>query len=78
MLISDLPLRKDGIKTKESSSAVLNSHTKEHILTGVEVFASLQKKSGPGIKKTKGLPHMEFGQADDSLSEQTGVSDGDF
>ncbi|CRH27292.1 UDP-N-acetylmuramoyl-tripeptide--D-alanyl-D-alanine ligase [Chlamydia trachomatis] len=33
---------------------------------------------GPGIKKTKGLPHMEFGQADDSLSEQTGVSDGDF
>lgn len=78
LLISDLPLRRDGIKTKKSSSAILANHTKEHILTGVEVFATLQEKVGPGIKKTKGLPHMEFGQADDSLSEQTGVSDRDF
>lgn len=71
LLISDLPLRQDGIKTKESGNFVLKTYTQDHIETGVEVIASLisSLKKRTGTTKN-GLPHMELGEADDTLSQQ--------
>lgn len=69
LLISDLPLRKDGIKTKKSGNFVLKTYTHDHISTGIEVIASLisslKKQTGT---ESKGLPHMELGEADDTMS----------
>lgn len=38
LLISDLPLDPDGIKTKQSSEQVFKKHTSEHVELGIEVL----------------------------------------
>ncbi|SPN74004.1 AMP nucleosidase,AMP nucleosidase,putative AMP nucleosidase,Phosphorylase superfamily [Chlamydia serpentis] len=80
LLISDLPLRKGGIKTKSSGDYVFNTYTKEHILTGQEVIANLEKvmKKQAVSDHRKGLPHMEVGEADDKISEGSGTCDSDY
>ncbi|MBB65137.1 MAG: AMP nucleosidase [Waddliaceae bacterium] len=49
LLVSDLPLRPDGIKTKESSNRVYAEHTKEHVELGLltvrRIEALLQHKA---------------------------------
>lgn len=48
MLISDLPLNKDGIKTKESSNKIITEHAPRHLQLGIE---SLRKiRSNPAAK----------------------------
>ncbi|MBA2369060.1 MAG: AMP nucleosidase [Candidatus Protochlamydia sp.] len=41
LLISDLPLNKDGIKTKKSSENVFNNYTGEHVEKGVQIMEAL-------------------------------------
>ncbi|MCH9608873.1 MAG: AMP nucleosidase [Chlamydiales bacterium] len=48
LLISDLPLTRDGIKTKESSKKIFSTYTKQHIDLGIqslkEVSVMLERK----------------------------------
>jgi AMP nucleosidase len=51
LLISDLPLNQDGIKTKQSSDFVFENYMKEHVETGVLILKKareMQKKSIKG------------------------------
>lgn len=42
LLISDLPLSPEGIKTKESSAKVYLNHAEEHVLIGVKILNNLE------------------------------------
>lgn len=44
LLISDLPLNSDGVKTKESAAQVYRAHTSEHVEYGVEILLDLKDK----------------------------------
>jgi AMP nucleosidase len=44
MLISDLPLKKDGIKTKSSAKTIYKKYTDIHITTGINVLLEMQKQ----------------------------------
>ncbi len=57
LLVSDLPLNQDGIKTKKSSSAIFAKHTKEHVETGIAV---LRKARTMQSKKIKGAYHRNL------------------
>lgn len=43
LLISDLPLSRDGIKTKKSAAAVYAQHTHSHVETGVKILKELEE-----------------------------------
>lgn len=43
LLISDLPLDRDGVKTKKSSREVFMKHTQEHVELGVQMIKELQE-----------------------------------
>ncbi|MFH1538738.1 MAG: AMP nucleosidase [bacterium] len=43
MLISDLPLERGGIKTKESSQAMFKKHTDTHIELGIKVIRAMRE-----------------------------------
>lgn len=52
LLISDLPMVPDGIKTKKSSTAVLQSHSANHVELGVKIIHHFEKaieKSPKGV-----------------------------
>ncbi|WP_348663220.1 AMP nucleosidase [Chlamydia vaughanii] len=78
LVISDLPLRKEGIKTKESGNFVLKTYTRDHIEAGIEVIAKLDTVLKNRSIKSKGLPHMELGEADDTMPQDSGISDSDY
>lgn len=66
LLISDLPFRKSGIKTKAIGNYVLSNYSLDHIEKGIRIIEALKN-----IIKTKSkgnLPHMEVGETDDPLS----------
>ena len=44
LLVSDLPLKKDGIKTKESSEKVFESYTENHINVGLKAIVDIQER----------------------------------
>jgi AMP nucleosidase len=44
MLISDLPLRKGGIKSKESAKEVFQNHTERHIKIGLKVLEEAKSR----------------------------------
>ncbi|HOT96894.1 MAG TPA: AMP nucleosidase [bacterium] len=44
LLVSDLPLQKGGIKTKESSRKVFSSFTEKHIEIGISAMTEIQKR----------------------------------
>jgi len=48
MLISDLPLEKGGVKTKESAKALFAKHTGQHIEMGVSILKNAQQKEREG------------------------------
>lgn len=50
LLVSDLPLMKDGIKTKKSSSEIFKKHTKEHVETGIAVLTRARIMQSQKIK----------------------------
>jgi AMP nucleosidase len=43
LLISDLPLNRDGIKTKQSSAQVFAQHTADHVEKGVKTIIQLKE-----------------------------------
>jgi AMP nucleosidase len=43
LLISDLPLSREGIKTKKSSATVYAQHTRDHVELGIKVMRSLNE-----------------------------------
>lgn len=43
LLISDLPLDEDGVKTKEKSDAVYQQHTRDHVELGVKTMQELHE-----------------------------------
>ena len=55
LLVSDLPLESDGIKTKDSSIRVFEKYTEEHVELGVKAMASLgrlqDQKKGKGMHR---------------------------
>lgn len=52
LLISDLPLTRDGIKTKKSSASVYSKHTAEHVELGVTVLNDVHDEIQ---RQTKGV-----------------------
>jgi AMP nucleosidase len=44
LLVSDLPLRKDGIKTKKSANAVFKQFTDLHIDTGIKAMSEIAER----------------------------------
>jgi AMP nucleosidase len=53
LLISDMPLQEDGIKTSESDKKVTASFVEEHIKIGVKALSSL-------INNSKTIKHLRF------------------
>jgi len=49
MLISDLPLKKKGIKTAKTAHMVFEKYTNDHLLTGIAVLKDIQKKEESGF-----------------------------
>lgn len=50
LLISDLPLVREGIKTKESSASVFAQHTSEHVELGVDILKDLSESIKHQVK----------------------------
>jgi AMP nucleosidase len=44
LLVSDLPLKRDGIKTSASAKKVFSSYTHNHIQIGIESMVEIQKR----------------------------------
>jgi AMP nucleosidase len=49
ILISDLPLRPEGIKTKASAATVLKKHSELQVEIGINVLLNMQKDEGKGF-----------------------------
>lgn len=45
MLISDMPLKKGGIKSKESAKEIFQTYTEKHMLSGLLALEEIRKKS---------------------------------
>lgn len=43
MLVSDLPLRKGGIKSKDSAAEVFQTYTEQHLEIGIKIVEEMQK-----------------------------------
>lgn len=59
LLISDLPLMHNGIKTKESSQKVFDLHTADHVEKGVKI---LQRAREMQSNKSKGAYHRNLNE----------------
>ena len=46
MLVSDLPLRKGGIKSKDSAKEVFQTYTEQHLEIGIKIAKEIQKEGG--------------------------------
>lgn len=55
LLISDLPLTPNGIKTKKSSDHVFEKFTADHVETGILVLKRVQQKQKENDPRTHGL-----------------------
>jgi len=53
LLVSDMPLQEEGIKTSESDQKVTASFVEEHIRIGVKSLSSL-------INNSKTIKHLRF------------------
>ncbi|OGS43367.1 MAG: hypothetical protein A2539_03660 [Elusimicrobia bacterium RIFOXYD2_FULL_34_15] len=49
MLISDLPLKEKGIKTKETAKLIFEKYTNLHINTGISVLKNMQEQAKKGL-----------------------------
>lgn len=49
MMITDMPLKPGGIKTKTSAKQVFDTYTSDHIKMGAEVLLSIQQKEKEGV-----------------------------
>lgn len=58
LLISDLPLNRDQVKTKKSSEVIFRDHMPDHIELGIQVIKKARKMQQ---KKIKGAYHRNIG-----------------
>ncbi|MCB2180790.1 MAG: AMP nucleosidase [Desulfobulbaceae bacterium] len=47
MLVSDLPLKKGGIKSKDSAQDIFQTYTERHLETGIKIVEEIQKQNCP-------------------------------
>lgn len=59
LLVSDLPLNRDGIKTKESSQKVFEKHTADHVEKGIKILKVAREMQA---RKVKGAYHRNLNQ----------------
>ncbi len=57
LLISDLPLNRDGIKTKESSAMIFEKYTADHVEKGIKILKAARVMQS---KKVKGAYHRNL------------------
>jgi len=50
MLVSDLPLKRGGIKTKESGQSVLTAYADQHLDLGIEVLTRMKHRAAPSLR----------------------------
>ena len=43
MLVSDLPLRKGGIKSKDSAKEIFKTYTEQHLEIGIKIIEQMKK-----------------------------------
>lgn len=58
LLISDLPLNRNGLKTKKSSKSIYDQYMKNHIETGVQILKRAREMQS---KHIKGAYHRNIG-----------------
>ncbi len=49
MLISDLPLKKKGIKTAKTARMIFEKYTEDHISAGIAILKNIRKKEKSGL-----------------------------
>ncbi len=57
LLVSDLPLNQDGIKTKQSSQMIFEKHSADHVEKGIKILKAARIMQG---KKIKGAYHRNL------------------
>ncbi len=67
LLISDLPLNQDGVKTKESSQFVYDTYTSDHVEKGIKILKEAREMQS---KKIKGAYHRNL-NPDSGISTKT-------
>lgn len=50
MLVSDLPLRKGGIKTRESGRGVMDTYAEQHLELGIDVLELVKQRAAPALR----------------------------
>ncbi|MBN2479242.1 MAG: AMP nucleosidase [Parachlamydiales bacterium] len=50
LLISDLPLKQDGIKTKQKAEFVFDNYTKDHVEIGIKILNQARKMQAKSVK----------------------------
>lgn len=61
LLVSDLPLNHDGVKTKESSRLVFDKYTQDHVEKGIKILKVARQMQS---KKVKGAYHRNLTPAE--------------
>ena len=61
LLVSDLPLNHDGVKTKESSRQVFDKYTQDHVEKGIKILKVARQMQA---KKVKGAYHRNLTPAE--------------
>jgi AMP nucleosidase len=69
LLISDLPLNREGIKTKKSSEAVFAGYTADHVEKGVKVMQALDVALKKQVKGVFRGTRRRFEQTQDQNAE---------
>jgi AMP nucleosidase len=65
LLVSDLPLNKDGIKTKESSKKIYDTYAADHVEKGIKILKYAREMQA---KKVKGAYHRNLNPGDPGFS----------
>jgi len=47
MLVSDLPLKKGGIKSKDSASEIFETYTAQHLDVGIKIIQQVKRQNYP-------------------------------
>jgi AMP nucleosidase len=65
LLVSDLPLNQDGIKTKQSSKMIYDTYAADHVEKGIKILKVARDMQ---FHKVKGAYHRNLSPGDPGLS----------
>ena len=60
LLVSDLPLNQDGVKTKEGARLVFDEYTEDHVEKGIRILKVARDMQS---KKVKGAYHRNINES---------------